>query len=86
MAFGKISRQQGYFPQLPKVPGKTIKPWYYRPGVGLLSQYSPFRYFRNFQIDQNTRYLYDITFIFNRCQRSWAAETPDKYERDWDYI
>ena len=31
-------------------------------------------------------YLYDIMFIFDRCQRSWAAETPDKYERDWKYI
>ena len=30
-----------------------------------------------FQTDQNTGYLYDITPIFGRCHRSWAAETPD---------
>ena len=39
-----------------------------------------------FQDDQNTGYLYDVTFIFDRCHRSWAAETPDKYERYWKYI
>ena len=24
-------------------------------------------------------------FLFDRCHRSWAAETPDKYERDRKY-
>ena len=32
-------------------------------------------------------YLYDITFIFDRCDHSWAVETPDKlYERDWKHL
>ena len=30
--------------------------------------------------------MYDVTFIFDRCHRNWAAETPDKYERDWKYL
>ena len=47
--------------------------------------------FTIFQNNENTGYLYDITFIFDRCHRSWAhrswaAETPDKYERDWKDI
>ena len=25
-------------------------------------------------------------FIFGRCHRSWAAETPAKYEHDWNYL
>ena len=53
---------------------------------GLLNQYSLFRYFPIFQTDQNTGYLHDITPIFGRCHRSWAAETPDKYERGWKYL
>ena len=39
-----------------------------------------------FQNHQNTCYLCNITFIFDRCQCSWAAETPDKYERDLKYL
>ena len=31
-------------------------------------------------------YLYDIKFIFVRCHHSWAAETPGKYEHDWNYL
>ena len=40
----------------------------------------------SFQNDQNTGYRYRITLIFDRCHHSWAAETPDKYERDWKYL
>ena len=39
-----------------------------------------------FPNDQNSGYLYDIKFIFGRCHRSWAAETPGKYEHDWNYL
>ena len=31
-----------------------------------------------------TDYLSNITFIFDRCWRSLAAVTPDKYVRDWN--
>ena len=31
-------------------------------------------------------WIYHTTFMFDRCHRSWAAETPDKYERDWKYL
>ena len=55
-------------------------------GWGLLSQFSSFRYFPFFPNDQNSGYLYDIKFIFGRCHRSWAAETPGKYEHDWNYM
>ena len=24
--------------------------------------------------------------MFDRCHRSWAVVTPDKYERDWKYL
>ena len=53
-------------------------------GWGLLSQFTPFRFviFSNFHNNQNNVHLYDITFIFDRCHRRWAAETPHKYERD----
>ena len=51
-------------------------------GWGLLSKFPPFRYFRFFKHCQNTRYLLNITFIFDRCRRSWAAVTPVKYECD----
>ena len=27
----------------------------------------------------------DSMFIFDRGLRTWATETPDKYERDWKY-
>ena len=42
--------------------------------------------FSFFHSNQNNGYLYDIAFIFGRCHHSWAAETPDKYERDWKYL
>ena len=29
--------------------------------------------------------MYNITLIFDRCHRRWAAETPDKYEHDWKH-
>ena len=55
-------------------------------GWGLLSRFSPCRYSVIFQYDQTTSYLYKVTFMFDMCHRSWAAETPDKYERDWKYL
>ena len=56
-------------------------------GGGSLGQLSPFRCFPNFfHYNQNTGYLSDITAIFDRCHRSWAVETPDKYECDWKYV
>ena len=33
-------------------------------------------FFPFFPNDQNSGYLYDIKFIFGRCHRSSAAETP----------
>ena len=39
-----------------------------------------------FQNYQNTCYIYDITFICDRCRRSRAAETPGKYGRDLKYL
>ena len=33
-----------------------------------------------FQNHQNTAYVLNITFIFDRCCRSWAVETPAKYK------
>ena len=36
----------------------------------------------NFQHHENTRYLFNITFIFDRCHRSWVAMTPVKHECD----
>ena len=39
-----------------------------------------------FPNDQHSGYLYDIKFIFGRCHRSWAAETPGKYQHDWNYL
>ena len=44
--------------------------------------FPPFRYFPNFQHNQNTCYLLNTTFIFDRCHRSKAAATPVKYECD----
>ena len=35
-----------------------------------------------FQNHRKTGYLYNITFIFDRCRCSWAADTPGKYERN----
>ena len=42
--------------------------------------------FPNFPNDENSGYLNDIKLIFGRCHRSWAAETPGKYEHDWKYL
>ena len=30
--------------------------------------------------------FFKITFIFDRCHRSWAAKTPVKYKRDIQYV
>ena len=30
--------------------------------------------------------MYDIQFTFGRYHRSWAAETPGKYDHDWNYL
>ena len=38
--------------------------------------------FRNFQFYHNTCYLFNITFIFDRCRRSSAAVAPVKYKCD----
>ena len=42
--------------------------------------------FAIFQNNEITGCLYVITFIFDRCYRSWAAETPNKYECGWKYL
>ena len=52
----------------------------------LISQFSPFRNFHNYLKLSNSGYLYDTPFIFDRCHRSWAAVTPDKYKRDSKYL
>ena len=41
-----------------------------------LNHFSPWRYFPIFNF-QNTRYLDDITFIFDRCHCSSAEDNPD---------
>ena len=52
-------------------------------GWGLLSQFHPFRYFPNFfQHCQNTCWLLNSMFIFDRCRRSSAAVAPVKYKCD----
>ena len=48
-------------------------------GWGLLSQFPPFW---NCHHCQNTLYMLNIAYIFDRCRRSWAAGTPVKYECD----
>ena len=54
-----------------------------RSGVGVTKPiYSVPLFSHFFHINQNNGYLHDITFIFDRCHCSWAAETPDKYEFD----
>ena len=55
------------------------------PGLGVTKPISPFRYF--FKFSRKLKYWlpYAITFIFYRCHRSWAAETPDKYGRGLKY-
>ena len=52
-------------------------------GWGLLDQFPPFRYFPEFFHHwQNVGYLFNITFISDRCPHSSAAMTPVKYESD----
>ena len=46
------------------------------PGMGLLSHFVIFLLFQN---PQNTCYLLNIMFIFDRCRHSWATITPVKY-------
>ena len=60
--------------------------WVTSQGWGLISQFSPFLFFPFFPNDQNSGNLYKIKFIFGRCHRSWAAETPGKCEHDWNYL
>ena len=56
------------------------------PGVGVTKPiFSVPLFSKNFQNDQNSDCLYGIMFIFERCNRSWAAGTPGKYEHDWKY-
>ena len=45
---------------------------------------APFLNFSESNIFDRTKYLlhFSITFIFDRCRRSWAAAKPGKYERD----
>ena len=38
--------------------------------------------FPSFHNYQNIGCLYNITFIFGRCRRTWVVETPGKYEHD----
>ena len=57
------------------------------PGMGVDKRiFSVSLVFPTFQNNQNTGYLNGITFIFDRCHHSWAAEAPDKYERDWKHL
>ena len=51
-------------------------------GVGLLTQFPPFRYFPFFYHYQNSRQLLNVTFMFDSCYRNLTAVTPVKYERD----
>ena len=57
-------------------------------GWGLLYPASPFccYFFKVFSNFQNTRCLFNISFIFDRCCRSWAAETPVKYESETKHL
>ena len=50
-------------------------------GLGLRSQFPLFHYFLNFSALSKC-WLLNIMFIIDRCHRSWAAETPVKYECD----
>ena len=57
------------------------------PGVGVTKPISSVTSFLSLlQNYQNPGHPYDITFIFGRCHRSWAAETPVKYECDLKYL
>ena len=65
--------------------GHWDDPWRdnkYSPGVGVLRQFSLFRYFFIYLNYQNFCYLLDITYIFDRCHHSWAVVTHVQYERD----
>ena len=55
-------------------------------GWGLLNQLLRSVIFPILQNDQNTGYQYTITFIFDRCHRTLAAETPVKHERDLKWL
>ena len=77
------SRVKTYVPRQLVFIDTMYQPIYFiHPGVGLLSQFPPFRYFPCFQNDQNISYLLNITFIFDRCRHSLAAVTLIKYECD----
>ena len=52
----------------------------------VLRQFSPFRYFSQ-SLQYQKRWLpvrYHV--LFDRCHRSWPAETPNKYECDRRYL
>ena len=51
-------------------------------GWGLLSHFLRSVIFPFFPNVQNSGYMY-IRFIFGRYHRTWAAETPGKYDHDW---
>ena len=51
-------------------------------GGGYLANFLRSVFFRIFQYHQNTRYLLNIAFIFDRCRRSSAAVAPVKYKFD----
>ena len=55
-------------------------------GGGVINNFLCSVIFPNFPNDHNSAYLHDIKFIFGRCHRSHAAETPGKYEHDWRYV
>ena len=57
------------------IPGGVIKPIF---SVPLFPHF--------FQNNQDIGYLYDKTFAFDRCHRSWAAKTPVKHERHLKYL
>ena len=57
------------------------------PGVGVTKPtFSVPLFSQFFRMIKTFSYLYDIKFIFGRCHRSWAAETPGKYEHDWNCL
>ena len=49
-------------------------------GIGLLSRFLPCHFFPVWPDNQNTWYLWNITFIFGKCRYNWAAATPANYE------
>ena len=58
-----------------------------QPGVGVTKPIISVPLFSQlFPNHENSDYLNDIKFIFGRCHRSWAAETPGNYEHDWKYL